>query len=62
MNFIRFGVKVKNHERMTKIKIVWKDGFVYCPYLPDINIKSNCETFIPEVKVGFKQRKKENEK
>jgi len=47
---------------MTKIKIVWKDGFVYCPYLPDINIKSNCETFIPEVKVGFKQRKKENER
>lgn len=44
-----------------KIPTEFDTGLFYCPYIPDISIKSNCEIFKPERKVGFKQRKEEDE-
>ena len=34
------------------------DPFIYCPYIPDVTLKSN---YSPVAKTGFKARKKEVE-
>jgi len=41
-----------------KIPTEFDSGFFYCPYIPDVFLKSN---YIPVAKTGFKARKKEVE-
>ena len=41
-----------------KTPIDFDSGFVYCPYIPDVTLKSN---YNPIAKTGFKARKKEVE-